>query len=436
MMRRLLAILLFLLAASGMLRAGEPLARVELLTKPPIVPGQQVQIQVDVLVPNFLLSSPKFPVFELPNAIVTLPDTGAVNLVETIGGESYAGIRRTYLVTPQTAGDFTLPQARITFTYAAVPGQTSEGSVTFSALTFTVAGAPAGAGAAAARITVTQDLDRDPTSLKAGDTLVRTISIEAQGMQAMMIPAPQFEVPEGVRLYPNDPVLNDNLDQRKGPVGGQRIDKVTYAFEKEGSYDLPAIEIGWYDPASRKHQVAKAPEVMVSVAAQPGFTPAIKPPEVIEEAAPEQPVPWTALAWGAAGLAALALLCWLVPRLVAGFSQWRQARRFRYERSEAYSFQQFARACGVGESTAVYAALQSWAGRAKAIPLREWLRAGGDGSALAEYERLENMLFAARPGGGSYDAGKLLSAVTEARRQWLARQAEVVHPAALPPLNP
>ena len=290
-MRRLFAVLLFLLATVGALRAGEPLARVELLTKPPIVPGQQVQIQVDVLVPNFFLSAPKFPVFDLPNAIVTLPDTGAVNLVETIGGESYAGIRRTYLVTPQAAGEFTLPQTRITFSYAAVPGQTSEGSVTLSPLTFTVAGAPAGGGAAAAKITVMQDLDRDPKGLKAGDTLVRTITIQAQGMQAMMIPVPQFEVPDGVRLYPHDPVLSDNQDQRNGPVGGKRVDRVTYAFEKEGSYQLPAIEIGWYDPATQKHEVAKAPEVTVTVAAQPGFTPAIKPPDITEEAAPKRPVP-------------------------------------------------------------------------------------------------------------------------------------------------
>src|SRR5262245_37159944 len=105
MILRGLAFLVFFVAASAGLQAGEPQIRVEILTQPPIVPGQQVQIQVDVLAPNFFMSAPKFPLFNLPNAVVSLPDTGAQNLVETIGDESYAGIRRTYIVTPQTAGD-------------------------------------------------------------------------------------------------------------------------------------------------------------------------------------------------------------------------------------------------------------------------------------------------------------------------------------------
>lgn len=436
MIRRGVALLLFLFWASVGLHAAEPLARVEILTQPPIVAGRQVQIQVDVLAPNFFLSPPKFPLFDLPNAIVTLPDTGAQNLVETIEGQSYAGIRRTYIVTPQTGGDFTLPPARITFIYAAVPGQPgSDGAVTLPQVKFTVTGAPAGGQATAQKITITQDLDRDPASLKAGDTLVRTITVEAQGLQAMMIPVPEFMAPEGVRLYPHDPVLTDKMDQGQGSIGGTRIDRVTYAFEKPGSYRLPAIEISWYDPVAQKRDVAQAPEIAVSVAAAAGFTPAIKPPEVTQEA-PKRPDSLWLLPWVAAGLAALAFLAWLVPRLWTRLRQWRQARRLRTEQSEAYSFRQFSMACRRGGGAPIYAALQSWAGRAKTAPLPEWLRRSGDGAVLEEYQRLEARLFAAAPDTGSYDAGKLLAGITQARKKWLARETERARPAALPPLNP
>jgi hypothetical protein len=431
MMARAFLILSFLLAVSLRLEAAEPLLRVEILTKPPIVPGQQVQIQVDVLAPNFFLSPPKLPLFDLPNAVVTLPDERVVNLTETIDGESYAGIRRTYVVTPQTAGDFTLPPAGITFTYAAVPGQPGvPASVTLPPQTFTVAGAAVGSGAAAAQISVTQDLDHDPKTLKAGDTLVRTVTVTAEGMQAMMIPVPDFAAPEGVRVYPHDPVLTDKLDQAKGSIGGTRIDRVTYGFEKTGSYRLPAIEIAWYDPKTQKNDVARAPEISVTVAAAPGFTPAIKPPEIAEPA-PRRPVnPWL-LAWGAAGICLLAFLAWLVPRLWRTLSAWRQARRLRYEQSEAYSFRQFSIACRSGDARAVYAALQSWAGRAKVAPLRDWLQ---EDEAFVDYERLETSLFAGAP--GSVDVAKLLAGITTARRHWLDRQAAVSVPAALPPLNP
>lgn len=431
MMRRCLVILLLILATTAGLQAAEPLVRVEILTKPPIVPGQQVQIQVDVLAPNFFLSPPKFPLFDLPNAVVILPDERATNLVETINGESYAGIRRSYVVTPQAAGDFTLPPAGITFTYAAVPGQPGvQGSVALPPQKFTVAGAPAGSGAAAQQIGVTQDLDRDPKSLKAGDTLVRTVTVTAQGLQAMMIPVPDFTAPPGVRLYPHDPVLTDKPDQAQGTIGGTRVDRVTYGFETAGSYRLPAIEIAWYDPRTQKNEVAQAPEIAVTVAQAAGFTPAIKPPEVIEPA-PREPVDLWLLAWGAAGVVALACLAWLVPRLWRSIGAWRKARRLRYEQSEVYSFQQFSNACRGGDGGAVYAALQSWAGRAKVAPLREWLK--GD-AVLADYERLEARLFAGA--SGIFDASRLLGGITGARRKWLEREALVSASPALPPLNP
>lgn len=430
MMWRCLALLLFLMMVTG-LQAAEPLLRVEILTKSPIVPGQQVQIQVDVLAPNFFLSPPKFPLFDLPNAIVTLPDERAVNLTETIKGESYAGIRRSYVVTPQTAGDFTLPPAVIPFTFAAVPGQAGmEGSVTLPPQTFTVAGAPASGGAAAQQIGVTQDLDRDPKTLKAGDTLVRTITVTAQGMQAMMIPVPDFSAPDGVRLYPHDPVLTDKLDQAQGTIGGTRVDRVTYGFETAGSYRLPAIEIAWYDPKTQKNDVARAPEIAVTVAQAPGFTPAIKPPEIAEPA-PRHPVNLRLLAWVAAGVVALACLAWLVPRLWRSIGAWRKTRRLRYEQSEEYSFRQFSAACRGGDGGIVYAALQSWAGRAKVAPLRDWL---GNSEALVDYERLEASLFASAP--VSCDTGKLFAGINEARRIWRDRQAVVMTSAALPPLNP
>jgi len=429
-MWRCLAFLLFLMTATG-LRAAEPLLRVEILTQPPIVSGQQVQIQVDVLAPNFFLSPPKFPLFDLPNAVVTLPDERAMNLVETINGESYAGIRRSYVVTPQTAGDFTLPPAGITFTYAAVPGQPGvQASVTLPPQKFTVAGAPAGGGTAAQQINVAQDLDRDPKTLKTGDTLVRTITVTAEGMQAMMIPVPDFTAPEGVRLYPHDPVLTDKLDQAQGTIGGTRIDRVTYGFERAGNYRLPAIEIAWYDPKTQKNDVAQAPEITVTVAQAAGFTLAIKPPEMTAPA-PRRPVNLWLLAWVAAGVVLLAFLAWLVPRLWRAIGGWRKARRLCYEQSEAYSFQQFSAACQGGDGGAVYAALQSWAGRAKVVPLRDWLK--GD-AALADYERLEASLFAGA--SGSFDVARLLAGITTARRHWLDRQVAVSVPAALPQLNP
>ena len=67
---------------------------------------------------TFLTSPPQFPLFDVPDAIVTLPDDRAQNMVETIDGVQYAGIRRTYAVIPEASGTFTLPPVVITFGYS------------------------------------------------------------------------------------------------------------------------------------------------------------------------------------------------------------------------------------------------------------------------------------------------------------------------------
>ena len=430
-----LAVLLFALISAAPLHAAEPVVRVDILTPAPIVAGQQVQVQVDVLVPNFFMSPLQFPIFDLPNAIVTLPDVRALNLVETIDGESYSGIRRLYYLTPQAPGDYVLPPAKITFAYAAVPGQATDGSVTLPPVKFTVAGvpgAPAGNVAAATALTVTQSLDREPSGLKAGDTLVRTITVEAQGMQAMMIPVPEFTVPEGVRIYPHDPALSD----KEG--GGQRIDRVTYAFEKPGSYTLPAVEVDWYDPASQRHETARAPEIAVSVVEAAAFKPAIAPPVAPEKPAPAAWRAWLAYwPWAIAVVAGLAVLAWLATSALPRLAAWRQARRLEHVQSEAAYFRRFEDTCRSGKLPVIYAALDSWSRRAGVAPVSSWLRQTGDAATQREFERFESAIFAVKPDATSCDLQKLLAGIVRARKLWLARDGRNISPAsALPALNP
>ena len=106
----------------------------------------------------------------------------AVNTSESIDGETYAGIQRSYAVTPQRAGAIVLPAARVTFRYAAEPGKPGvDGAVELPPTTIaavTAPGATEADGAAAAAPATTP-------------------------------PEPSFEAPQGVRVYRHDPVLTD-----------------------------------------------------------------------------------------------------------------------------------------------------------------------------------------------------------------------------------
>lgn len=113
---------LMALLVSAAANAAEPVIRVVMPAGAPYLAGQQIDVEVQVLVPNFFMSPLQFPTLDIPGAVVTLSDDRALNFNETIGGETYSGIRKNYSIVPEQAGTFTLPPARIAFSYAAVPG--------------------------------------------------------------------------------------------------------------------------------------------------------------------------------------------------------------------------------------------------------------------------------------------------------------------------
>src|SRR5262249_36486450 len=111
-MRGILAALL--IAPGGAAAAAQPRARARIAPKGEVLVGEQLRLDVTVLVPNYFLSAPQFPTFDIADAVVTLIDENALNTSETIGGDTFAGIRRSYAITPQRGGDFVLPPAEIT----------------------------------------------------------------------------------------------------------------------------------------------------------------------------------------------------------------------------------------------------------------------------------------------------------------------------------
>ncbi len=436
--------------------AGQPVVRVTIEPKGPVLVGQQVRVDVQVLVPNYFMSGLTFPAIDVPGAVVARPDQSAQHLNEVIGGESYAGLQESFTVTPQRAGEFTLPPARITFRYAAEPGKATEAAVTLPPQRFTAklppgAAVPPGAGPGAAaaagspaapvaRVTVTQTLDRDLKNVKVGDALTRTVTAFAERTQTMMIPPPTFAAPPGVRVYRQDPVLTDERGDRGEFVGGRRTDRVTYVFEQPGDYTLPAVEIAWFNPATGKPEVARAPALAVAVAANPGTSPAIAPEPPPVEAAPPPSARLDWRRWGpwtAGVVAGAVLLAWLAFRYVPRYRARRAARRRASEESEPAWFRRAERACRGDDPAAAYRALGDWARSAGAGSLTAWCAAAGAAGLRGQLAALEETLFAGRPPATPWDGRRFAAALTAARGAWLSSRNHVSGRApALPALNP
>lgn len=416
--------------------AADPFARATLATKGTIYVGQQVEVDVDLFVPNYFLSPPQFPLFDLPGAVVAMPDDRGMNLNETVDGVAFSGIRKTYTITPQADGDYTLPPVDIPFGYAAAPGETTQGRVKLPSLRLTVAPVPGGAGITATKVTITQAFDRDPAHLSAGDALVRTITVSAEGLAAMMIPEPSLDAPEGAQIYVHDPVLSEDRSDRGAFRGGIRKDTATYVFAKPGGYTIPAIAVQWFDPALGKAQTAAAPAARVSVSAAPAHSTALAPPPP-----PAEKAAFDWQWWVAAGLAvtALALSIRIAADIAGRLQAWFDDVQVRRAQSEPTAFHRVGEACRRSDTQRFETAIDAWSRKTGNVPLTQWLDRFADSGtrkAFAEHQRLLYSL--ERDGAQISDLLPLRAGLGRARRRWLEQTGddEETPDNELPDLNP
>ena len=93
-----------------------------------IVPGQQLRVIVEVFAPDFFTAPPEFPLFDIPNALVTFSADRAQNMVQTIDGQQYSGIRKVYAVVPEQAGTITVPSIEIPLGWS-MDGKPTKGNI-------------------------------------------------------------------------------------------------------------------------------------------------------------------------------------------------------------------------------------------------------------------------------------------------------------------
>ncbi|TXI01756.1 MAG: hypothetical protein E6Q76_16635 [Rhizobium sp.] len=425
-MRRLFLALL-ILPWPSIAVAAEPFARAAIENKADIVPGQQVRLDVDILVPDFFTSPPQFPLFEVPNALVTLPEERAYNITETVDGVAYSGIRKAYAIIPQTAGTFTLPPITVELGYP-IEGKPSKATVTVPSVTFDVKSSGATAGNAqpfpAGKLTVTQSFDRDLRSLKVGDAVVRTITVSAENTQAIVMPAVEVGTATGLRQYAKTPRVEDGLSDGRNPVS-RRTETYVYTADKSGNFEIPAVSYVWFDVADRQTKTASLPAIELSIAAADQQT-AIKP--VVKEAPAESP--WIHRRKTAAAiLSGLALLAIAyaargVPSVLAA---WMAEFRARRVASYSHRLKLFRQTIANGEEKDIYRELQAWSRSLGYRTLAEWAETGSH-ELRREIDILSGRLFGSSP--------DLLD------RKVLAANIDIGHESrhrtksALPPLNP
>jgi hypothetical protein len=270
-----LGTLLLCLISTGTL-AAEPQLRVNATLQPttPVMVGSLVELQLDVFTDTWFTSAPTLPDLKLPGALVMPPDGHAEHLNQTIDGQSFSGMRYSYLITPSLAQGFDIPA----LTVQATPGQAShELSAQSQPLHFNAAQPPGfqpgEAVLVAQGLRFTQKTIHSATPLKVGDSITRELTLQADGALAMSLPTPTLDNIKGLSRYPKAAQIR-NLDDGRGHfIGGQRIDSVTYRIDTEGHYSLPSVELKWWDASSQQTRTTTVPAVTFDAAANSAYKP-------------------------------------------------------------------------------------------------------------------------------------------------------------------
>ncbi|TBG56188.1 BatD family protein [Rhizobium leguminosarum] len=413
----------------GQAIAAEPFGRAAIEGAEGIVPGQQVHVVVDIFAPEFFMSPPQYPLFEVPAALVTLSDDRAQNLVQTIADVQYSGIRRSYVIVPEKTGSFVLPEIAVDLGYSA-KGSAIKAQVHIALPSFEVVAAPdQTAGPFAARnLAVTQSFDRSPAGLKVGDAVVRTIVVFAEDTQAMLIPPVDLGRAAGVAQYVKPPSLTDGVEQRgigrSDETRSTRTETVVYTASAEGSFQAPAVSYQWFDLDAHAGATATLPAVDIVVEKAPS-TERIDPqfdPSGEDQGKNAWPV--VLLLCGLACLAAV--VAW---QRGSAILAWAERRRTSRRNSPRRRLRRLRTIIRVGPDPAIYRALQDWSLSLGFRSVSDWAEAQGNPRLSAQVTILERRLFRSRD--MQLDRGKFADAITlAATNKGRARKS------ALPDLNP
>ncbi len=276
---------------------------------PRVAVGQRTTLRIDVLAPNYMTSPPELPGFQVRNAVTR--QLQSVNLSEQRNGTSYAGVRFEFAIYPQEPGAFAISDQKVKVKYAAEPPAVREELLSLPRVSFEAfipdTAADLNPYLAASQLTVEQSVQRSSDPLKVGDSITRTVTIQAAETPAMLLPPVTFPALDGLAVYPAQPALQDKTEGRTDALTATRTDSATYILQRPGDYVLPAIDVRWWNAGEGRVETAHVDAVTMQVAPNPAVQSA-------GASAPKARLNWTAIVDLMADHWRFALLATLVDR--------------------------------------------------------------------------------------------------------------------------
>jgi hypothetical protein len=388
-----------LLAACAAARAAD--YRIETEFDPPrAYVGSQVVLRQRLLrapgLPYGVLRPPRLADAAEVSPLGRVPDYRAVR-----AGRAYLVRERAYLVVPLRAGPLAVPAPELDGPLAAAAIAAQAAPRVLEVLA--PRAAPGEPWLPARSVTLEESWSRDPHALAAGEPVVRTLVVRAEGITGNRLPALEMAPLPGLPAH-HEADRFRSVYLPSG-MGGWRERRVVLLPLDEGARELPPISLAWWDVAADAPRVATLPARTLRIGPAAAVAPPTPP---MEEMA----------------LSPLAVMRWfaLVVFLLAGASLWAYARG--QARREARG--RLRDACRRGDAAGAREALADWWKAAAGSESAPLLRAMGDAwdpPARAALDALDAALYGAKAWDGKAFWRAVMPWLRRAPRRAAARKA-------------
>jgi hypothetical protein len=115
------------------------------------------------------------------------------------------------------------------------------------------------------RVELREQWPPELTGLVAGEPITRSITLIADGLTAAQLPEIQMQAIDGIKQYPDQPVLQDSRSS-KG-IRAQRVQKVALIPAGPGVYRIPEISVNWWNRATAQLETTILPSRELTIGA-------------------------------------------------------------------------------------------------------------------------------------------------------------------------